>query len=499
MEKAVVDGRVGERLSAAETFQLCAQSVVAYGRTFFPRAMPQASPEMHHDMSAVLLNPANQFIGFNCFRGSAKTTMARIYASMRAAYAITPTGLAVGLSQAHAVRTLRWLKRQVEHNTAWASFYGLSRGDKWTDEHIVIHNARFERDIQFLALGITGNTRGVNLDDHRPSFILVDDPCDIENTATKEQIEKTNERFFADLAQSLAPKTENPLSQMVLLQTSLAFGDLIYNAERDPQFLFRRYSCFKEDGESQWPERFPREQLLKMKEGYIRRNQLSMWLREMECTVVSQEDKSMRRSWLNFYMTPPEGMEVVIAIDPASSESKTADFNAIAVVGRKGANRYLLEYHLSRGTMPDECAAKFFEFVQRWGARRARVEVIGYQRVLADLIERKAAELRIFIHVEKVQDRRKKSDRIIQAFTQCAPFGNFHIREGMTDFIEQYERYSPLSRDHDDLLDAVAMALDDNSGAAQLADNGWIEGEFRRLSDYPEGESGPRTNFMGAP
>lgn len=461
--------------------------------------MSQPSPQMHHEMSDVMLDPASHFIAFNCFRGSAKTTLARIYASMRAAYAVTPTGLIVGLSQAHAVRTLRWLKRQVENNTGWAQFYGLSRGDKWTDEHITIQNARFGRETQFLALGITGNTRGVNLDDHRPSFILVDDPCDIENTATKEQIEKTNERFFADLAQSLSPKTENPLAQMVLLQTPLAFHDLIYNAEKDPQFSFRRFSCFLEDGESRWHDRFPTEWLRKQKDGYVRRNQLSMWLREMECTVVSAEDKSLRRAWLKYYHTPPEGMEVVITIDPASSDSKTADWNAISVLGRKGADRYLLEYHKSKGTMPDECAAKFFEFVQRWGARRARVEAVGYQRVLADLIERQAQALRIFIHVDRIQDRRKKSDRIIQAFTQCAPFGNFHIREGMTDFVEEYERYSPMSRDHDDLLDAVAMGLDDTAGSALLADNDYIEAEYKRLSDYPEGESAHRREFMGAP
>jgi hypothetical protein len=224
-----------------------------------------------------------------------------------------------------------------------------------------------------------------------------------------------------------------------------------------------------------------------------------MWLREMECTVVSQEDKSLRRTWLNFYNEPPEQMEVTITIDPASSDSKSADYNAIAAIGRSGAKKYLLEYHLSRGTMPDECAAKFFELVRRWNARKARVEVIGYQRVLADLIERRAKELRIYIHVDKVQDRRKKSDRIIQAFTQCAPFGNFFVRENMTEFIEQYERYSPMSKDHDDLLDAVAMGLEDDSAGSFLADNSFIEGEYRRLADYPEGETAPRTSFMGAP
>ena len=494
-----MDGRPHQPLTAAETFALCSQSVVTYGRTFFPRAMAQPSPAMHHDMSAVLLDPWNQFIAFNCFRGSAKTTLARIYASMRAAYAVTPTGLVVGLSQAHAVRTLRWLKRQVENNRGWAEFYGLSRGDKWTDEHIAIRNERFGTIIQFLALGITGNTRGVNIDDFRPSFILVDDPCDIENTATKEQILKMNERFFADLAQSLAPKTENPLSQMVLLQTPLNFGDLIYNAEKDPQFAFRRYSCFSEAGESAWADRFPREQLEKMKAGYIQRNQLSLWLREMECTVTSAEDKSFRREWLTTYNTPPEGMDVILTVDPASSDSKSADFNAIAVIGRKWPKRYLLEYHLSKGTMPDECVAKIIELVQRWGVKRVRVESIGYQRVLAAALERRQQELRIFFHIDKVQDRRNKADRIIQAVTQVAPFGNFLIREGMSDFIEQFERYSPQSRDHDDLLDAVSMGLDDNQGGMLLSDNDYIEGEFRRLGDWPEGEHGHRRDFMGAP
>lgn len=483
---------------AAQIFVTCSHSLVTFGRTFFPKTMKQESPPMHHDMSDALLNPAALYIAFNMFRGSAKTSLARIYVALRVAYALSRTLVIVGLSEAHAIRSLRWIKKQIEFNTGFANFFGLARGDKWTDTHIEIRNTRFDVTISIIAMGISGNTRGINLDDHRPDFILVDDPCDIENTATDEQIKKTNARFFADLAQSLTPKTENPLAQMVLLQTSLAFGDLIYEAERDPQFVFRKYSCFTDSGESAWPERFPTEVLRAQKEAYIRRNQLSIWLREMECTVLSTEDKSFRRAWLQFYYELPEGMETIIAVDPASSESKKADFNAIAVIGRHGKNRYLLDYHLSKGTMPDECAAKFYELVQRWGVKRARVEIIGYQRVLVRTLEDKGKELRIYVHIDKVQDRRKKSDRIIQSFTQIAPFGNLWVRDSQIEFIEAFERYTPGSKDKDDLLDAISMALDDTSSAGLLADNDWIEGEYKRLNDAPELE-GASHDWMSAP
>ncbi len=95
-----------------------------------------------------------------------------------------------------------------------------------------------------LAVGITGQIRGINLDDWRPDFILADDPCDEENTGTDDQRRKIEKLFFGALEKTMARRAEAPLATMALLQTPLAHGDLIDVATNDDTWATVSYSCF---------------------------------------------------------------------------------------------------------------------------------------------------------------------------------------------------------------------------------------------------------------
>ncbi len=105
-----------------------------YCRTFFPKTFRQPSPPMHREMWDMLEDPRNPRVAFKVFRGGAKTTLARAYISKRIAYGISNTILIVGESQDQAKRSTRWPRRQIQYNRKWAQFYGLEKGDKFTDE-----------------------------------------------------------------------------------------------------------------------------------------------------------------------------------------------------------------------------------------------------------------------------------------------------------------------------------------------------------------------------
>jgi hypothetical protein len=100
-------------------------------------------------------------------------------------------------------------------------------------------------------------------------------------------------------------------------------------------------------------------------------------------------------------------------------------------------------------------------------------------------------ERRIFSAVYRVQDKRAKSDRIIQAIGEKSGFGQLRVRTTHTKFIEQYTEYGPTVDMHDDVLDAVAMAI---TWAADNAVEDWIEGEAYEVDDDL-----PRLNFRSAP
>lgn len=469
-------------LSPRDAVALGARSLRMYGKLFFPKTFRQDSPGFHDEIGAELYS-ANRFNAFEVFRGGAKTSLLRVFTAQRISYAISRTIMYISASQGHAVHSVRWMKRQIDYNTPFAQTFQLKRGGKWTDEIIEIAHGIDEVPISMLALGITGQIRGFNIDDYRPDLIIADDILTEENTATQEQRQKIENLFFGALLNSLAPQSEAPFAKAVLLQTPLHADDVAEKCLRDPQWRGLRFGCFDESGASRWENRLPTAQLLKDKESAIRRRQYQLWMREMECQIVAGEDTTFDVERLSFWDVLPEDMVVVVTIDPASSDSKTADYNVVMAVGFHGADIYVLDYYAERGVMPDAVANRFFDLVWRFRPRKAAVESIAYQRVLKWYLEQEMYTRRTFIPIDAVQDRRKKSDRIIQALAGPLHMGCIHVKPSMTDLIQQMQNYNPLDdSEHDDILDALAMAV----VSVNPAQRGAIDGEYVELDDQDD-------------
>lgn len=446
-------------LETREIVKMAAQDNGFYERHFFPKAVRQASPPFHQKMDEVLWED-DRFVAFMVFRGGAKTTKLRLFTSKRIAYAISHTILFVSNSQDHSVKSLEWLKRNVKFNRRWADTYQLRPGGRWTGEDIEIIHGVDEYPIRVMAVGITGQLRGVNIDDHRPDLIVVDDPDNEETTGTPEQIKKTSNLFFGALGKSLAPRSDAPDAKMVLLQTPLSGGDLINTVVTDPQWRTLQLGCFDEKGESTWPERFPTAELKADKIAHINRNQLALWMREMECQIVPEGGASFTPENIQYYDLLPEDLVYIIAIDPASSDAKTADDQVIGVLGANAHNVYLVEYTAEKGEMPEVAIMKVLEYIRRYQPLGVYVESIAYQRVLAHLLELAMRQKRIFSPVHRIQDKRSKPNRILQAIGQATGQGRLKVRRSHDKFLTQYMRYSPLSKEHEDVLDMVSIGLD---------------------------------------
>lgn len=473
-------------ITPAEARALGATSLTAYGRQFFPRTFRQKSPEFHEAMGRALYGPA-RFNGFEVFRDGAKTSLLRVFSSQRIAYAISNTIMYTSVSQWHSSLSLRWIKRQVEYNTRWAQTFGLKKGPKWTDEWLEVEHTVEGKFISMLAVGITGQIRGFNLDDFRPDLIIVDDILNEENTATPDQRKKTEDLLFGALLNSLAPASEAPWAKAVFAQTPFNKQDAIAKCMQDPEWNPVKYGIFDALGKSRWEERYPTEALLKAKEAAVRRGQYRLWMREKECTIVAGEDKAIDVTKFKNYDVLPEYLDTIIAIDPASSDKEEADDHAIVALGFKGNDVYVLDYHLAKAVMPDQAAHHFFTLTLLYSPRRAAVESIAYQRILKWYLEQEMTKRRIFVPVEAIQDRRSKANRIMQALPGLVAYGHFYIRPSMTELIAQADDYDPNVKDQpDDLLDAIATGITCMNPAIRLEASSDIDGEFRRIKEEEE-------------
>lgn len=199
-----------QQMSVNEIVELAAIDSRFYRHHFFPKAFRQDSPEFHDEIWELMETPEARYVAAKVFRDGAKTTNLRGYLSKRIAFAVSRTILVIGKSEKAAMKTIDWIRRNVEYNTVWAQTFGLSKGKQWSESEIDIHHAVMDCNIRCIAMGITGSTRGINVDDYRPDLILVDDPCDEENTGTPEQRMKIENLFFGALKNCLAPRTDMP-------------------------------------------------------------------------------------------------------------------------------------------------------------------------------------------------------------------------------------------------------------------------------------------------
>ena len=468
-----------------ELIKLCAADSDFFAHTFFPKAMRAISPPFSKQIWAALENPKHRLLNIEVFRGGAKTTRLRIFTAKRIAYGISRTILYVGASESHAVRSVQWLRSQIEplvgsdgqsRPSPFASTFSLRPGRKWQEHEIEIFHGIDAHPIWVLGVGITGNIRGINFDDYRPDLIIVDDALTDENAQTQEQCNKVADLIMGALANSLSQ--EEPNSKLAMLNTPLNPFDVCSKAKESTEWHTETFGCWTEETQnlpadeqiSAWPDMFPTDVLRKRKLDAITDNRYSIFAREMECKLVAAESLSFRPNWLRFYEPDdlPKGMQCVLAIDPVPPPSEAAikkglarhDYEAISVVGRLKGEYYLIDYALSKGHNPNWTVAKMFEFGLRYRIMRVVVETVAYQRVLKWLLEKEMARKGIYYAIKDTKgDKRAKFVRILSSLSGISSQGHLWCRKEHSEFILQFQSYGPGYRGHDDLLESVSIGI----------------------------------------
>lgn len=453
--------------TAGELADAAWRDIDIFGRTFFENSFRMPSAAFHKEIDRLMDTPGNRYVGVKVFRGGAKTTRFRVKLSQRISYGVTRTAMVISRSMKHGVATISWLHRNVEYNKKWASFYGLRPGKRWSpgEGDIEIFHERLGHPIRVIAAGIEGQVRGFNFDDWRPDFIGCDDIDNEETTKTVEQRQKTAELLHGAIANSLTPASENPWAQLVFLQTPLHKDDQIETVMRDPTWATAEFGCFTKDGRSRWPERWTTKELKAKKAAHIARNQLYLWMREWECSLVQAETKAFRMEWLKYWDTLPEKMAVYIGVDPATSAAKWASYQAVAAVGVSEGRVFLLEYTRARGEDPEQLITNLFRMHKKYGGqvRLIGVESVGYQKTLQWYIEQAMKRTQYWMSIVEVKDRREKAQRIRDSIRDIAFNGQLYVRRDHKEFIEDYADFEAQGESggvkFPDLLDAFSMAL----------------------------------------
>lgn len=497
-----------ETVTWKEIGQLGATNPRLFCKAFFPKTFRDEFPPFYDRIWAPLESPKAVFINYQLFRGSSKTTNIKAAIAKRVAYALSRTILVICASQAKADLIVRWMRRAIERNAAYRQTFGLRRALPWNEGEICIHHSIAGHDITIIGMGIHGSTRGLNIDDYRPDFIVVDDGLDDETAASPIQRDKLETLVLGALAKSLATDTDNPNRKMVVTQTPFHHDDYSMKAFKDPTWYNVRQGCWTKESENKpleqqmsiWEARFPTADLRNDKVGHIHRNKASLFAREMECKLVTPETSAFRREWIKFYnedqLPPLNQMYIVMAIDPVPPPTELEiekgmhkkNYEVLAVVGYYQGKYYVLEYKFNRGHEPNWTIAAFFELLHRWNPKKVRVEAHGYQATLSWLLRQAMQSQGRYIPIEEEKDKRSKYDKIVDPLAGPLSHGKLLLHPSMYDAIDQITNYPNVS--FDDIIEAIAKAVE------ALFATDLFEGE---LSGFEEQQYGELEYYGAAP
>lgn len=399
-------------------------------------------------------------------RGFSKTTIVNAALIYLIEFQDCKFPLLVSETNAHAKNQLGNVKRELESNAILISVFGpkvpgRQDSEKWTEDMITTTDG-----ITVMSRGRGGQVRGLNYNANRPDVIVVDDLEDKESVSTQEQVKKSRSWFYSDLI----PCRSKQGSRIVVLGTLLAKDALLMHLGTDPSWTFVRFGAVDLDGDLLWDENMNFAQIESEKASYALAGNLNEFYMEFMSELRDESTAKFRKEFIQ-YSARPELVAKAIVIDPAISNSATADDCAIAVVGMTDKGKiHVCDIWGKRGASPREQVDAYFDLIARNNPDIFGVEAIAYQAALIHLLREEMFRRKKYFEIIPITHKAKKSERILGVLQPRYASGYVTHEQIFPKLEQQLLDYD--GKGHDDYPDVVAMAVTLlDPYAAQAADS----------------------------
>ena len=402
-------------------------------------------------------------------RGIGKTTLVEGCLVWFGCFLEVKFPLLLGETATHAENIQRNVRYEFETNETIRELFGdlCGRGvasKQWNDQQFELTNG-----FVMACTGRGGQVRGRNVKGQRPDLILLDDVEDVESVSTPEQIMKTRKWFSGDVLPAMA---EIGTSGRIILAGTLLNGDaLLVTLGKDPLFTTVVFGALDSSGEPLFPSYMTKEKLEAKKEYYDRQGLLDQFFLEYFNQMNNEATRQLSSSLVQYGQASMHPLAYALACDPAISKKKSADQTAFALVSIHEAGRYTIQrIDGYRGMTPQDTLKTFWGIREKLLARIAKdeegnplipvfcgIEAVAYQEALYDLVVSEQAAKGDWFQLEKIKYSTEKKARILATLEPRYRRGLiFHSGK----FLEYEAQMDNFPRGHDDLLDAVCMAID---------------------------------------
>ena len=464
-----------KRYAQQQALKKLYKNMALFGRYCFPTALRKEIPPFHFNIYKSLSDSEQRRVAIAAPRGTAKsTTTSLIYPLWKTAFKPSDEDLFIVIiseSQAQSINFLSRIKYHLGHSEKFTELFGDMgplTAKRWTNNDIILANGT-----RIIAVGTGQRVRGFIEGDTRPNLIIIDDFESELNAFTPEARAKNKKWVTEAVIPSLSDD-----GKVVMIGTVISEDCFLYWIKESSAWQVLWYSIWDDDEKSLWPERFPRERILQIKEEFESIGNLNGFYQEYMNIAQSPDNAPFKPEWMKLHHYDFEirnnqpcligkikedekiiPIEVYCGVDPASSLSARADYFVIATIGIDyEGNKYAIDIFRDK-ISPSKQPQKIIDIYKKYKPRRMKIETTGYQEALRVGVRDIMREEGLYIPgLEKgVKPRTRKSERLLSLVPMFAR-GQFFWRP--EDIAGQQEFLSYPRGKHDDVMDGIWTALD---------------------------------------
>lgn len=472
------------------------------GKVTMPGLFAVKTPAFHLELEQDYLDYTQTFTCIIAPRGHAKSSIVSCVFAIHHAFCAwpdllgaTPFVLIQSKTGPHAERLLQSIKDVLTYSESFRAvfgYHGRENARKWREDVVILDTGAI-----IMSKGMGQQMVGVKIGNQRPTFIISDDPEDMENTKTPAAI-KYNMAWFL---QSLVPSRDPRVGRVFVIGTPQAESCIVETLSQSTTWKSRRYQAMTDELEQDlelqekllrgevesrsewvlWHEWMPAHKLVHEKKMMEENFGVSAFFREYQCKLVGGEDSLVGPSDIRYYdgalktdrlMRPymefTEGGEVVnrrrvnvfMGMDFATSTGRHADYTVImAVAVDADYNRYILPFARGR-YVPSITLARASLMWTEIRPLLLNIETSGQQETFAEMITAKAREDGMFdMTIVPHKPRDSKEKRYLDGLEPLFKRGKIHLQRDMGTLESELFLWRPGDhRGHDDMLDALYYA-----------------------------------------
>ena len=384
-----------EKYEQLQALKKLRNNMALFGKYCFPTALKKTTPPFHTDIYKYLSDEERKRVLIAAPRGTAKSTVTTlIYPLWRAAFKATDEELFIVIiseSQAQSINFLSRIKYHLTYSSEFKAIFGNLGPDtatKWTHTDIILANGT-----RMVAVGTGQRVRGFLQGDTRPNLIIVDDFESELNAFTPEARAK-NRKW---LTEAVIPSLSDD-GKIAMIGTVISEDCFLCWAKESSAWNVLWFSIWDDNEKSIWPERFPKERILSIKEEFKSVGNINGFFQEYMNIAQSPDDAPFQPEWIKIHhweykriqgqncLIKNEGeenekikpVELYTGVDPASSLSARADYFVIATIAVDNENnKYVVDIYRNR-ISPAQQPGLIIEHYKKYRPRRVKIETVGY-------------------------------------------------------------------------------------------------------------------------